>query len=349
MNKPEENPWISVIIVCHNDGRWLPRCLDSLRSQTIFEHIEVIIADNASEDGTDVLAQSLIAGWPNAKLFPTGGDNGFAVACNRGAQVARGRYLYLLNPDVWLEPDCLEQLYLGVEKAGASGGSALIFEYEDCTVQHKGSDAFDLFCYPLAPRGGRDPERLFCINGFTFLRREFFLQIGLLDEKMFMYAEEIDLSWRIWLAGGSLVPVMTAHIHHRGAALVNPAGGTRVVENRTSLQKRYLANRNCLLAIAKNSQHVLLLMLFSYGCLVLAEALAMLVMTRSWNTAKRTSLDALADFWSMRTHVRQQRARIFKIRQHGDFWMLRFFRLGFGRWGEIQKMLKLGFPKINHG
>jgi len=347
MSKPSHEAWISVIIVCHNDGKWLPRCLETLRAQTIFDRIEVIIADNASEDGTDKLAQSLIASWPSAKLLPTGGDNGFAVACNRGAQAALGRYLYLLNPDVWLEPDCLERLYEGVERAKASAGSAIIYEYEDDTVQHKGSDAFDLFCYPLTPRGGRDPKRLFCINGFTFIRRDFFQQIGMLDERMFMYTEELDLSWRIWLAGGSLVPVLSARIHHRGAALVNPAGGTRVVENRTSVQKRFLANRNCLITISKNSQHILLLSLATYGALLFAEMLATLIMARSWEVAKHTALDPLLDLWRMRGHVRAQRKFIKTIRQHGDFWMLRFFRLGFGRWNEIQKMLKRGFPKIN--
>jgi GT2 family glycosyltransferase len=347
MNETSHTPWISVIIVCHNDGKWLPKCLDSLRTQTIFDRLEVIIADNASQDGTDMLAQSLIANWPCAKFLPTGGDNGFAVACNRGAQAAQGRYLYLLNPDVWLEPDCLEQLYREVEQAQASAGSAIIYEYEDDTVQHKGSDAFDFFCYPLTPRANRDPKRLFCVNGFTFIRRDFFLQIGLLDEKMFMYAEELDLSWRLWLAGGSLVPVLSARIHHRGAALVNPAGGTRAIENRTSVQKRYLANRNCLLAIAKNSQHILLLTLISYSGLLLAEMSATLIITRSWKVAKRTTVDAWLDLWRMRDHVRAQRRFIKTMRQHGDFWILRFFRPGFGRWNEIRKMLKLGFPKIN--
>ena len=93
MSELTPNPLISVIIVCHNDGKWLPRCLESLHAQTIFNRIEVIIVDNASADGTDTLAQNLIAGWPAARLLPTGGDNGFAVACNRGAQVALGRYL----------------------------------------------------------------------------------------------------------------------------------------------------------------------------------------------------------------------------------------------------------------
>src|SRR6266851_4474437 len=105
MTESDQSPIVSVIIVCHNDGKWLPRCLQSLQAQTVFARIEVIIADNDSSDGSDKLAQSLIAGWLNARFLPTGGDNGFGVACNRAAQAARGKYLHLLNPDLWLEPD----------------------------------------------------------------------------------------------------------------------------------------------------------------------------------------------------------------------------------------------------
>src|SRR5215469_516249 len=94
---------VTAVIVCHNDGRWLPRCLESLRAQTIFDRLELVIADNVSEDGSDKLARNLIAHWPNAQFFPTGGDNGFGVACNLAAQRASGKYLYLLNPDTWLE------------------------------------------------------------------------------------------------------------------------------------------------------------------------------------------------------------------------------------------------------
>ncbi len=338
---------VTVVIVCHNDGRWLPRCLESLRTQTIAARMEVIVVDNASEDGTDTLAQKLMAGWPNARFLPTGGDHGFAVACNRGAQAARGRYLYLLSPDTWLEPDCLEQFHLAAEREQASGAGCTILEYEDDTVQAKGSDGFDFTGYPVVPRDGGSPQPLFCVSGFSFLRRDVFFALGQLDEKMFMYCEETDLAWRVWLSGGKLVSAPAARLHHRGAALVNPAGGTRIVENRTSVQKRFLANRNCLLVLAKNCQHVLLLMLLPCAALVLAESVATLMMTRSWSVTRATCLDALLDVWRLRRHVFEHRRRVKALRRHGDFWMLRFFRLGFGRHGEIGKMIRMGFPKIN--
>jgi GT2 family glycosyltransferase len=346
MSQPPQDIWISVIIVCHNDGKWLPRCLESLRAQTIFPHIEVIIADNASHDGTDQLARDLIAGWPNATFLPTGGDFGFCVAHNRGADIARGRYLYLFSPDTWLEPDCLEQLYTAVEREQAAAAGTLILEYEDDTIQAKGSHGFDLFGNPVSPRGGRDPQPLFCIAGFYFVRKDVFFRIGKLDEAFFMYGEEMDLSWRIWISGERLISVLGARVHHRGAAGVNPAGGTRAVENRTSTQKRFLANRNFLLVIAKNCQHVLLVMLLSCGWLILVEALATLLMSRSWSLLDATCLRALRDFWRLRGHVCEQRRRIRTLRRRGDFWMMRFFRLGFGRSAEIKALLQRGFPKF---
>ena len=349
MNESSPSLWVSVIIVCHNDGKWLPRCLASVRTQTIFDRIEVIIADNASQDGTNKLAQELIAGWSNAKFLPTGGDNGFAVACNRGAQAARAKYLYLLSPDTWLEPDCLEQFYLVTERDQASGAGCTILEYEDNTVQARGSDGYDFSGYPVHPRSGGIPNPLFCIAGFAFMRRDVLLEIGLFDEKMFMYSEETDLAWRVWLSGGKLIAAPSARIHHRGAVLVNPAGGSRIIEHRTSTQKRFLANRNCLLIVAKNCQHLLLLLAAPCAALILAEWLLTLLKTRNWSLAKATCLDAFTDCWRLRGHVLQQRRHIKAIRRRSDFWMLRFFRFGFGRWGEVEKMLRMGFPKISRG
>ncbi|MEO0249968.1 MAG: pyruvate kinase, partial [candidate division WOR-3 bacterium] len=69
---------------------------ESLRAQTLFDDVEVIIADNASSDGTDQLARELIAGLPNVMFLPTGGDHGFVVACNRAAERATGRRVAIL-------------------------------------------------------------------------------------------------------------------------------------------------------------------------------------------------------------------------------------------------------------
>jgi len=345
MKRADPDVLVSVQIVCHNDGRWLPRCIESLRQQTIFDRIEIIIADNASQDGTDLQAQELIAVLPNARFLPTGGDFGFCVAHNRAAAQARGKYLYLFSTDTWLEPDCLESFYRAAEQENADGAGALILNYEDNSFQAKGSCAFDFSGWPI-PAISRDPDPLYCIAGFYFVRRDTFFRLGLFDEKFFMYGEEEDLSWRIWISGGRLVPAMRARVHHRGAAGVNPEGGSKVVENRTSPEKRFLANRNHLLFIAKNAQHVLLLALLGHLALMVIEALLTLVSTRDLRLVRRACLAPLWSLWQLRHHILQERRRIAGFRMRGDFWMLRFFRLGFGRAAEVQAILLRGLPQF---
>lgn len=347
VSERSQSPWVSVIIVCHNDGRWLPRCLESIRGQTVFGRSEVIIADNASSDRTDQVARDLIAGWSNATFLSTGGDHGFGVACNRAAEIARGQYLYLLNPDVWLEADCLQQLYETGERENAAAVGGNVLDYDDDTVQAASCRGFDIFGEPVGPRGSAVPHPLFVVACFQFIRRDVFQRIGMMDDRFFLYGEEMDLAWRIWISGGKLVPALNANIHHRGAVGVNPAGGARTIENRTSVQKRFLANRNRLTLIAKNGQHLLLLMLIPCASLVVLEGLLTWVMTRRWSLAKATSFDAIADFWRMRDHIKQQRRHIAAFRQRGDLWMMRFFCLGFARWKDVRKAFHQGFPKFN--
>lgn len=340
-------PWVSVVLVCHNDGTWLPRCLEALKAQTIFDQLEVIVADNASKDGSDRLAQTLLSGWPYASFLPTGGDLGFGVACNRAAQIACGRYLYFINPDTWMETDCLEQLYETSERerAGAAGGTVL--EYQDQSVQADGGIGFD-FCGNFATSTGRHRQPvLMCPSCFIFVRRDLFMKLGMFDQRFFLYGEEMDLSWRIWVAGEKIVFAPTAKIHHRGAVGVNPAGGTRMTENRTSVQKRFLANRNRLIMIAKCQQHLLLLMLIPCAGLILLEGIATWILARSWSLAKDTCFAALADFWKLRAYIWEERRRIATFRRRGDFWMLRFFRFRFGRWEEVKRILKGGYPRFN--
>src|SRR5260370_21165110 len=170
MNQTAGTPQVSVILVCYNSSQWLTKCLESLRKQSIFDQTELIVVDNASADGSENLARRLTEGWPNVRILQTGCNLGFS-ANNRGAEIARGKYLYLLNPDTWLEPDCLEQLYRAVDKEHADSAGSTVLEYEDQTLQAKGSHGFDVFGNPVSPRADRDPNRLFCIAGFYFINR----------------------------------------------------------------------------------------------------------------------------------------------------------------------------------
>src|SRR5688572_25455803 len=114
------------------------RCLESLRTQTIFQQIEVLIADNASTDGSDKLAAELIASWPNGRFIQNGANIGFGAGSNRAVERAKGKYLFFLNADVWLESDCLEKVYRATEQAQVGATGLLVMDYDDDTVQARG-------------------------------------------------------------------------------------------------------------------------------------------------------------------------------------------------------------------
>jgi GT2 family glycosyltransferase len=340
--------WISVIILNYNGAAWMFRCLQSIAAQTIFNRLQIIIADNASSDGSDHLSQQLIAGWSNAVFVQNSTNCGFGAGSNLAVRHASGRYLYFLNPDVWLEPDCLEQLYDRCESAKADASGLLILEYDDNnTVQSAGSVGFDFCGYLVHTRANTLPHRPFSAAGFFFIRTDLFRQLGGYDDHFFLYGEELDLSWRVWIAGGTIVNAPGARMHHRGAAAENPKGGTKIVEMRTSDSKRFYANRNHLLTLLKNVQHFLLLLLFPATALIVAEGLAGAILLCRWSFFSRTCLQALTGCWKLRAHIRAERKRVRSFRKHGDFWMLRFFSLRLGRWGDYRAILKQGLPRVD--
>ena len=338
--------WVSVVIVNYNCKAWVPRCLESLREQTIYDRIETIFADNISRDGSDLQAQELMKDWPHGVFLQTGANLGFGGGANRGATLAKGKFLFFLNPDVWLERDCLERLVAAAEKNGLGVAGPLVLNYGDDSLQSKGASGFDIFGLSVDPRPSDEIPRLFSPSAFFFIRRNLFEKIGGWDDHFFMYGEEMDIAWRIWIAGEKVGHVPAAKMHHRGAAVDNPKGGDRVVELRSSDTKRFCAYRNHLLMLLKAPQHFLLLLLLPATALVLLEGLTGAILLRRWSFFSNTSWKALRACWQLRGYWREQRWRIRRFRQRGDFWMIRFLSWRLNRWHEIRQILKLGMPKV---
>jgi GT2 family glycosyltransferase len=348
MNQSSVPPIISVIILNYNGARWIDRCLDTLRTQTIFSQIEVIVADNLSTDGSDKQAEQTLAMWSNGRFVQNGSNLGFCEGNNRGAIGARGEYLFFLNNDTWLEPDCLEKLLAGVRASGLSAATPLILNYGDNSLQSVFGVGFDLFGLPAFAEVEAQICDLFMPPGCSYLvETKLFREIGGFDPEIFLYSDELDLSWRIWVAGGRCGAVQTARLHHRLAANVNPKGEKNAVEFRTSDAKRYYANRNNLMVLLKNAQHILFLIVPFQFALFTLEALAGWILLRRWSFVKRTYLDALRDCWRLRKHIWAERKRIHRFRKRGDWYMLRFLTWRMNRWYEIQRLRQYGLPKVS--
>ena len=344
---PVVQPKISVVILNYNGQEWLPRCFDSLERQTIFPDIEVILTDNHSSDGSDAFAAAWLAKTGRGRVVQNGANLFYCGANNNGAAAASGEFLLFLNNDTWLEPDCLERLYGETVGAGADCAAPAVFDYDDDTFQSGGEVGLDLFGLPTLSGPVPGTQETFAAPGCSLLiRTELFRKVGGFPPELLIYADETDLSWRVWIAGGKVVAVPSARLHHRGAAVVNPEGKTKTIESRTTEYKRFLANRNGILYLLKNGQHILLLLLVPHLLLLLAEAGVSLALTRRWSYIRKSYLSAVIEAFRMHEHVGQWRRRIRGFRRRGDFWMLRFLRLRPSRWPEVKRFFKFGPPKV---
>lgn len=340
-------PLVSVVVLNYNGERWLGRCLDSLRAQTIAARLEVIVADNLSTDGSDRFAAEWVRGWSAARFIQHGRNLGYCAGNNAAATTARGEFLFFLNNDAWLEPGCLEVLVDETRRAGASASCPLVMNYDDGTFQSLGAFGYDCFGLATSRLACDVTREVLMPEGCAYLvERAAFVELGGFDPEFFMYVDEFDLSWRLWVTGRRAVAVPRARLHHRGAAQVNPEGGGQVVELRTSDTKRFYANRNSLLVLLKGARGPLLALAASQVLLLAVEALAALVMIRRPAFVRRAYLGALADCWRLRGHIAAERRRLRPLRRRGDLAMLRFLRARPNRWDELLRMRQLGLPKV---
>lgn len=223
MTEAEEAPFVSVIIVNYNAGDRLAKCLRHLHEQT-FRSFETIIIDNASTDNSISLAQD--TGVPFT-LVEAGSNLGFAAGNNKAAELARSKWIALLNPDAYAEADWLEVFADATAEypwADAFGSTQLSAEDPD-TLDGSG-DACTAFGF--AYRGGlgwpaadvgADSECFAPCAAAAFYRRSSFESLSGFDERFFCYCEDVDLGYRLRLSGGRIVQLSKARVHHEGSAI----------------------------------------------------------------------------------------------------------------------------------
>jgi len=235
--KPQMNAKIdiSLIIVNRNVGELLSRCLDSIKAAGGIR-CEAIVVDNASTDGSQAM---LARKYPDAKLIANSQNLGFAAACNIGIKAAAGKYPVLLNPDTLVDPGCLKNLFNFMEsnpKAGLAGpkvhnsdGSLqpttraipgylnILFARKSLiTAIWPGNPGASKYMLRDLPKDR--PSQVPALAGVCLiLRREMLEQTGLLDERYFMYLEDIDLCLTASKNGWQVFYVPQAQIlHHWG-------------------------------------------------------------------------------------------------------------------------------------
>lgn len=203
-----ERPSLSVVVVTHDSAAALPRTLPAIVSE-LRAGDELIVADNASRDGTPSLIRELA---PEAIVVETGFNAGFGVACNLGAARASNDLLLLLNPDNVAAPGFRDAIELPLlDGRGWAAWQGLVTDDGGETLNSRGGVVhFTGIAWAGgagAPRGEAPsgPEEVAFPSGACLaIPRRRWEELGGFSGDYFLYHEDTDLGLRLRLAGGTV-------------------------------------------------------------------------------------------------------------------------------------------------
>lgn len=245
---------VAIVILNWNGKKHLEQFLPSVLASS-YPYSEIIVADNASTDDSISFLSSV---YPSVRIIRLTQNYGFAKGYNEALKQIEAKYYVLLNSDVQVKPDWLEPIvHLMETDPSIAACQPKILSFSDhSSFEYAGGAGgwLDYLGYPFArgrifdyceqDRGQYDDiAPVFWASGAAmFIRADAYHQLGGLDEYFFAHQEEIDLCWRLQLAGYKIMVCPSSVVYHVG-------GGTLPKGNK---RKVYLNFRNNLIMLAKN-------------------------------------------------------------------------------------------------
>ncbi len=253
---------LSIIIVTYNSKKFIQRCINSLLASLPNLAREIIVVDNASQDGSIDLVRK---DFPEIKLISNIRNLGYAKACNQGIKEAKGRYIFILNPDTGLSEGSLEGMIkfmdehhrygiLGPKlldkdgkmqfscRAFPSYSTAFFNRYSLLTKIFPKSKYAERYLKTSWPHDSIQ-ETDWVSGAAMLIRKDCLNQIGNFDEDFFMYCEDIDICQRAKKNGWQVFyyPCL-AFTHFIGGSIRNTSHLTIIWHHRSIWRyyKKYL-------------------------------------------------------------------------------------------------------------
>ncbi len=295
---------VTAVIVYRLDLSSLRRCIQSLKQQTVPDD-GIIVVDN-SEKGE---LQGLNLG--HAEILRPNGNIGFASGNNLGIASAESDFIALINPDAFPEPKWLGKL-LGAAQTNpdyAAFGSMQLLDENPEILDGLGDTYHPSGIFRRKGHGRRrsrygelHPSEVFspCAAAALY-RRDALLAVGGFDEDFFCYGEDVDLGFRLRLAGWKSMLVPDAVVRHVGSA---SSGGQR------SEFASYHGHRNMVWVYVKNMPGLLFWLFLPLH--LLANIASVIVLTLrgqgivAWR-AKRDAIKGLPKMWKKRKAIQAKR------------------------------------------
>lgn len=339
----ENKPLVSIVTTAYKNEKFNEKYFESINNQT-YKNIEVIFVDNLSPDDTVEGAKKLIK---NGKIIISKINTGCAGGNNVGVLEANGKYIFLMGPDAWADNTCIELLVKEAEKR-----DYLIYcprqmtydgnEFISCGI------AADLFGYPArtyTKDGLIQTKRAFYADGSgVFISKKNYLKVGMMDEETFLFAEDVDLSWKGHLIGLEVIPVKESVIYHFSGGSVGIGGFPKDKKYETFGKRRFFAERNIIRNIIKNYRWWNVLWVLTYYILINMAEILSLIFTRQFKAIFETYVKAYV--WNIKNikDTLIKRRKIQHIRTVSDLEVMKkmsFFPHKF------LALLELGIPKVN--
>jgi GT2 family glycosyltransferase len=238
---------VSIVIVNWRTPLLLKRCLEAINNDQNAKAFEIVVIDNASgDDSLTILANE----FPYVKVIANQDNLGFSKACNQAIPQTTGQYVLLLNPDTLIVDGAVSQLATFLDNNSQCGAVGPKVLNDNGTLQLACRRSFPtpaaalfrltylsklfpghhLFAkYNMTYANPSETCQVDALSGSCMMvRRSVIALIGLLDEDIFMFGEDIDWCWRIKQAGWQVFYYPQAVIYHShgAASRLRPAGAT---------------------------------------------------------------------------------------------------------------------------
>lgn len=222
---PPSNPGsklrVAVLVLNYNGARFLPACIESVLASE-YPSFDVVLIDNHSNDESVTWTR---AAYPNVHIIENSENMGFALAYDRAIRALEHPFVVLLNNDTTVHPRWLTALVDVLESNDriAACGSKILMMHDPSILDHGGGlltwigSGLDVGKWSRDRQGTFMPtETGFACGAALLVSREAYLRVGGFDTTYVMYHEDVDLCWRLRMAGHSVLHVPSSIVYHYG-------------------------------------------------------------------------------------------------------------------------------------